>query len=60
MRKMRADVCVCVYVCTLQGYSRLAVAYFGLKLYSDSVETYKKALELEPDDRTLQQGLQKV
>lgn len=36
------------------------MAYYGLKLYSDAVEAYKKALELEPDDKALQQAVQKV
>eukprot|EP00197_Chlamydomonas_leiostraca_P003280 CAMPEP_0202873790 /NCGR_PEP_ID=MMETSP1391-20130828/24020_1 /ASSEMBLY_ACC=CAM_ASM_000867 /TAXON_ID=1034604 /ORGANISM="Chlamydomonas leiostraca, Strain SAG 11-49" /LENGTH=194 /DNA_ID=CAMNT_0049555077 /DNA_START=1 /DNA_END=582 /DNA_ORIENTATION=- len=43
-----------------KAYSRLAVAFFGLKLYSDAKEAYERALKLEPDDAGLRKGLEKA
>jgi hypothetical protein len=51
----------CVYHCRApQAHHRLAVAFFGLQLYSDAVDSYRRALNLEPDNQALQAGLHKV
>jgi hypothetical protein len=51
----------CAYHCLApQAHHRLAVAFFGLQLYSDAIESYRRALNLEPDNQALQAGLHKV
>lgn len=44
----------------VKGWARLAVAYFGLEQYSHSVDAYKQALKIEPDDNTLVSGRNQV
>mmetsp|Transcript_3730 Transcript_3730/g.6729 ORF Transcript_3730/g.6729 Transcript_3730/m.6729 type:complete len:583 (+) Transcript_3730:47-1795(+) len=43
-----------------KGYARKALAEYFLKRYDDAAETYKKGLELAPEDAPMKQGLQKV
>lgn len=43
-----------------KGYARKGLAEFFLKRYDEAAETYKKGLELAPEDPSLKEGLQKV
>lgn len=43
-----------------KGYARKGLAEFFLSRYDEAAETYKKGLELAPEDLPLKEGLQKV
>jgi len=43
-----------------KGYARKGLAEFFLKKYDEAAETYKKGLELAPQDSSLKEGLQKA
>mmetsp|Transcript_116986 Transcript_116986/g.277885 ORF Transcript_116986/g.277885 Transcript_116986/m.277885 type:complete len:579 (-) Transcript_116986:123-1859(-) len=43
-----------------KGYARQGLAEYFLKRYEDAEATYKKGLQLSPEDSSLKEGLQKV
>jgi len=44
----------------IKAYSRLATIQFFMKEYHKAIETYQKALKIEPDNEDLKQGLQRT
>lgn len=44
----------------VKGWARLACAHYGLEEYSEAKDAYMKAMDLQPEDETLQQGFFKV
>lgn len=41
----------------MKAYSRLGLAYFFMKKYSESVQAYERAVELEPDNKASAESL---
>lgn len=55
-----AQICVDINPDWAKGYLRRGLAEFYLKKHDQSEKTYKKGLELEPNNQQLQEGLQRV
>lgn len=43
-----------------KAHARAGAAFLGLKLYSEASAAYEKAMQIEPDDQSIQRSLEQV
>jgi stress-induced-phosphoprotein 1 len=58
--KEDAEKCVAINGAWAKGYIRLGAALHGLKEYDAAEQAYEKGLEIEPENASLQAGLQSL
>ena len=53
-----AEECVKINPTWAKGYNRVGAAEFGLGIYDEAINSYKKALELDPSNAMAKEGLE--